>query len=187
MADFDGERKQLVYRGQNVTVYYEPDRRSIARCAVGPELTEAVTDLAENRAKPYAIGISPRTTGHYAKSFEVNLVYLAMGYPFLMTRVAAELANTDPGAAGIEWGQKYQKRHAAHGEFRTQQGHHVLRRTLAMLDGTRGGAEAALEAAHRAATSAGDGGGPRKPSVGSGISRERFRQVIGQLRDRGFL
>lgn len=178
----DGSRKQLVYRSANVTVYYEPDRRSIARCAVGPELTEAVTDLVDAKAKPYAIGISPRKSGRYAKSFTTSIVYLALGYPFLMTRVAAELANTDPGASGIEWGQKYKR----FGGTRTQAGHHVLRRTLIMLDGTRGGAEAAIEAAHRAGTSDGDTPAARRPSVTSGLDREQFRNVLSQLRDRGF-
>jgi hypothetical protein len=168
---FNDSRKQLVYRGVSVTAYYQPDRRSIARCAVGPELTEAVTDIAEGRAKPYAIGISPRDTTHYAHSFEVNLVYLALGYPFLMTRVAAELANTDPGASGIEWGQKYRNRT---GGFRTQAGHHVLRKTLIMLDATRGGRDVAAETAHRAATSVGDVAAPRRTSVAPG-SLQDFR------------
>jgi hypothetical protein len=183
-GSLNDSRKQLVYRSVNVTVYYEPDRRSIARCAVGPELTEAVLDLAENRAKPYAIGISPTQTGHYAKSFEVSTVYLALGYPFLMTRVAAELANVDPGASGIEWGQKSQRRGGGH---RTQAGHHVLRRTLIMLDGTRGGAEAAVEAAHRAGTSDGDVARGRRTSVTAGLTRDQFRGVTAGLRKRGFL
>jgi hypothetical protein len=131
-------RKQLVYRSASVTVYYEPDRRSIARCAVGPELHHAVTDLVTNVAKPYAVGISPRKTGAYAHSFETNITYIAMGFPELMTRVVAELANTDDGAAGIEWGKG------------RQPGHHVLGRTLAMLNHSRGPSDVAGEARHMA-------------------------------------
>jgi hypothetical protein len=188
-GSFNDSRKQLVYRGRTVTVYYEPDRRSIARCAVGPELTEAVVDLAEHRAKPFAVGISPRESGSYSKSFEVNVTHVAYGYPYLMTRVAVELANTDPGAGGIEWGQKRRRRG---GESRTTAGHHVLGRTLAMLDGTRGGAEAAAEEAHRVATSAGDTQpSRRKPSVAPGTleefrdRRRRTREMQRERQQRG--
>lgn len=121
------ERKQLVYPGRRVRAYYRPDRRSIARCAVGPELHEAVHDIVEHIAKPYAIGISPRETGHYAKSFEISTTYVAYGFPDLMTRVAARLYNTDEAAAAIEYGKK---------TSRGQKGAHVLGRTLEMLTAT---------------------------------------------------
>lgn len=141
-------QKQLVYRSPTVTVYYKPDRRSIARCAVGRELHHAVRDLAEGIAKPYAIGIAPKRTGTYAKSFQVHLRLIALGHPELMTRVTADLVNEDPGsgpggesgAAGIEWG--------SHGA----PGHHVLQRTLAMLNAIRSPRDVAAEAAHVAAT-----------------------------------
>lgn len=121
--------KQLVYRGANITVYYEPDRRSIARCAVGPELHEAVHDVVENIARPFAIGISPRRTGAYSRSFQLDTTYVAMGFPQLMTRVAARLVNTDPGAAAIEYGKRNRR-----GE---QRGAHVLQKTLEMLTATQ--------------------------------------------------
>lgn len=121
------ERKQLVYSSRRMRVYYQPDRRSIARCAVGPELHEAVHDIVEHIAKPYAIGISPRKTGHYAKSFEINTTYVALGFPELMTRVAARLYNTDEAAAAIEYGKKTSK---------GQKGAHVLQQTLEMLSAT---------------------------------------------------
>lgn len=114
--------KQLVYKTRGVTVYYEPDRRSIARCAVGPELTEAVHDIVNNIAKPYAIGISPRDTGEYKRSWRVDTTYVAMGFPDLLTRVAARLVNTHPAAAAIEWGNK------------GRNAHHVLSQTLTLLD-----------------------------------------------------
>lgn len=122
------DRRQLVYASKRVRAYYEPDRRSIARCAVGPELTEAVHDIVEHIAKPFAIGISPRDTGHYAKSFELATTYVVYGFPDLMTRVAARLYNTDEGAAAIEYGKKTSK---------GQKGAHVLTRTLEMLTATQ--------------------------------------------------
>lgn len=120
-------KRQLVYASRKVRAYYEPDRRSMARCAVGPEVHEAVHDIAENIAKPYAVGISPRRTGDYAKSFEVSTTYIAMGFPELLTRVVARLVNTDAGAAAIEYGRKTSK---------GQKGAHVLGQTLEMLTAT---------------------------------------------------
>lgn len=122
------DKKQLVYPGRSVRAYYKPDRRSIARCAVGPELHHAVHDVVENVAKPFAIGISPRDTGAYAKSFEISTTYVAYGFPDLMTRVAARLYNTDEAAAAIEYGRKTSK---------GQKGAHVLLKTLEMLTFTQ--------------------------------------------------
>lgn len=123
-------RKQLVYRSPTMTVHYKPDRRSIARCAVGPELTDAVHEIVDDIAKPFAESISPEYTGRYKASFERSTAYVAMGFPELMTRVAARLVNTDRGAAAIEFGT------AARGNRRARQGHHVLGQTLTMLDAT---------------------------------------------------
>lgn len=123
-------RRRLVYPGKNVRVYYKPDRRSIARCAVGPELTGAVHDIVDNIAKPFAESIAPKATGHYAASFERTTTYVAMGFPEMMTRVAARLVNTDRGAISIEFGT------AARGTRKARRGHHVLGQTLTMLDAT---------------------------------------------------
>ncbi len=123
-------RRQLVYKTKNVTVYYKPDRRSIARCAVGPELTDAVHDIVDNIAKPFAESISPHYTGAYRGRFERTTTYVAMGKPELMTRVAARLYNMDPGASSIEWGTKKKGRRKA------RAGNHVLGQTLTMLDTT---------------------------------------------------
>lgn len=122
--------RQLVYKSPSLTVYYRPDRRSIARCAIGPELTDAVHDIVDNIAMPYAISVAPQDTGRYRKSFERTTAYVAMGFPELMTRVAARLVNTDPGAAAIEWGTRQKGRRKA------RLGHHVLGQTLTMLDTT---------------------------------------------------
>lgn len=131
-------RKQLVYRSATVTVHYRPDRRSIARCAVGPELHRAVHKIVDTIAKPYAVSISPEKTGHYKKSFEVKTAYVAMGDPELMTRVAARLWNMDEAAAAIEWG--------SHG----RRGAHVLRQTLTHLDRKRNWIETTFEEAFHA-------------------------------------
>lgn len=92
------------YRGRNVVVVFELDRKGIARCAMGPELRASVMLLAENEAKPYAISISPRSDRqhqHYADSFSVvpdTVVIRAM------RRVAANLVNSAQHAAAVEWG-----------------------------------------------------------------------------------
>lgn len=122
--------RQLVYKSPTVTVYYKPDRRSIARCAIGPELTDAVNSIVDHIAMPFAVSISPRHTGHYSRSFERTNSYKALGFPDLMTRVAANLVNKDPGAAAIEWGT------AAKGRRKARSGNHVLGQTLTMLDTT---------------------------------------------------
>jgi hypothetical protein len=120
--------RQLVYKTKSVTVYYKPDRRSIARCAVGPELTDIVHDIVDNIAKPFAEAIAPEETGHYKRSFERTTTYVALGKGELMTRVAARLYNMDEGAAAIEWGTKQK------GRRRARAGQHILGQTLAMLE-----------------------------------------------------
>lgn len=117
-------KRKLVYPGRNVNAYYKPDRRSIARCAIGPEVTQAVNSIVDDIAKPFAIEISPQRTGRYRGSFERDNAYVARGHPELMTRVVSRLINTDPGAAAIEFGRKGGK------------GQHVLGRTLSMLIAT---------------------------------------------------
>lgn len=106
------------------------NRKGIAACAVGPELKQAVHDIAEHRAKPFAEAISEqfRDTGEYAESFEVNDTFThEIGKP-PMLRVAAELANTSGHALIVEVGTA-----ATNGV-----GHRVLRNTLEHLDATRG-------------------------------------------------
>ncbi len=139
MARVSGPKGTRVYTGRHVTAWYKPDRASIARCAVGPEITEAVRALAVFKAKPYAVSISPRSDStepghvHYQDSFTVVMGFTglspeAIGHP-PMRRAAARLYNTAPHAAAVEWGNQESGGHA----------HRVLGRTLAYLNSFRGG------------------------------------------------
>jgi hypothetical protein len=114
-----------VFSGFNVIVRFELDRRGIAEIAVGPELRDAVNDIVETRARPYAISISEafRRTGQYIASFEVNATHVVLPPEYPMRRVAAELANTSDHALLVEVGSE------------NNRAHHVMRRTLEHLGG----------------------------------------------------
>lgn len=119
-------QRRVVYRGTNVRVEFLPDRRSIARCAVGPEVRAAVRDLAANKAKPYAVSISPRSSRHhrhYADGFRVEMGHVTLPPEWPMRRVAAILVNTVEHAVIVELGAN-----------RTP-AYRVLARTLAYLNG----------------------------------------------------
>lgn len=110
---------RVVYRGQHVTVSFNMDRKGIAKVAMGPELAAAVINLAETKAKPFAVSISPRSNRahqHYADSFTVVPGTETIA---AMKRVAARLINTAPHAAAVEWGNE-----------KTPNGHRVLGKTL---------------------------------------------------------
>lgn len=134
MADFG---RRTVHRGRHIRIDFQPDRRGIAALAVGPEITALVRLVAESKAKPYAVSISPvgdhadgdETPGRYRNSWEVHdlkVVEGGDGYPML--RSAARLVNTAAHATWVEVGTKWTK----------GVGHHVLRRTLEYLDATSG-------------------------------------------------
>jgi hypothetical protein len=128
MAEFDPGRVN-VFRGRHVIVDFQMDRKGMARCAMGPELADAVHSVVEDRAMPYAIGISPvsdRNHEHYVEAFST-----IMGTATIrsLRRVAALLINSSPHAAAVEWGNA-----------RTDgKGHRVLGRTLDHLNGVHGG------------------------------------------------
>lgn len=122
-----GTRK-TVYETPRVKVEYDIDsyKRGIARCALGPELGAAVVLIAE-RAKGYAMGISPRSTRqhqHYQDSFTVIPGTTTLPLRFPMKRVCARLWNLAPQAAVVEWGNA-----KTNGD-----GHRVLTKTLAHLE-----------------------------------------------------
>jgi acyl-homoserine lactone acylase PvdQ len=122
-------RGRLVYRGQNLTVYFELNRRDMARYAVGDEVKSVVTEVAETRAKPYAISISPRSNRqhlHYADAFVVDNSHTVV--IAALRRASARLVNTAGHAAAVEWGNRQTR-----GE-----GHRVLGRTLEHLHATGG-------------------------------------------------
>jgi hypothetical protein len=95
------------FTGRYVIVDFLPDWAGIARCAVGPELKAACTDIAELRAKPYAIRISPRSRNntpghrHYQDSFTVKTGTTVIND---MRRVAARLWNMSDHAVIVEFG-----------------------------------------------------------------------------------
>lgn len=114
------QARTTVYRGRSVTVVYQTNRAGIAECAVGPELRHAVGDIAERRARPYAISISPVETGEYVSSWRVeNDHYTTIRD---MRRVAAWLVNFSDHAVYVEVGTG------------TNPAHHVLSKTLGYLN-----------------------------------------------------
>jgi hypothetical protein len=107
-----------------VLTRFNLNRKGIAAIAVSREVRAAVHDVAENKAKPFAISISPRSRArhkHYADSFHVEDTIVAdIGAP-PMARVASRLVNTAPQAIIVEKGAD-----------RTP-AHRVLGRTLEQL------------------------------------------------------
>lgn len=93
---------------------------------MSPKLLEAVMSVAQDRALPYAVSISPRSTRvhrHYQDSF---VVIPGTEVIARLRRVAARLWNMAPHAAAVEWGNEHTGGH----------GQKVLQRTLEHLTGT---------------------------------------------------
>ncbi len=115
---------KLVYTGRHVKVTFKMDRKGIAECARGPELTHAVQHLAETRGLPLAIALSPRSDRedhiHYQDSWTVLLGSETIRG---MLRVAAYVYNRSPHAAAVEWGNQ-----------RVGDGHYVLTQILNHLN-----------------------------------------------------
>lgn len=114
-----------VYTGLHVVVDFDFDEVGMAKVAVGPELRDAVKDVVEHRALPYAKSISPvsrRKHKHYVDSFRVTESHVVIAG---LRRVAARLWNVAPHAATVEWGNA-----RTNGE-----GHRVLGRTVDHLHG----------------------------------------------------
>ncbi|HEX8632239.1 MAG TPA: hypothetical protein VF755_29120 [Catenuloplanes sp.] len=104
-----------------VRVRFVLDKAGIAACAVGPELRDAVHDVAAS-ALPYAELISPTDSGEYLRSWEVvDTVVTDVGDP-PMPRVAAQLANTAEHAILVEVGTP------------NSPAHRVLSKTLDWID-----------------------------------------------------
>ncbi len=122
-------RGKLVHRGPHCTVHYDPDKKGIARCAVGKELRGEVMKLAKV-ARKYAVSISPprsqskKKKVHYRDSFILvpGLVH-DIGTPDKMTRVAVKLINTSPQAKIVEVGTERSPKYE------------VLQKTLDHLNG----------------------------------------------------
>lgn len=104
-----------------VRVRFVLNKKGLAECAVGPELRDAVHDIAA-AALPYAELISPVHTGDYATSWEVvDTIVADIGTP-PMARVAAQLANTSGHAVLVEV------------DTPNSPGQHVLSRVLDWID-----------------------------------------------------
>lgn len=81
-------------------VQYEADHKGIAALLVAPEMMNLVAQGAAEGMQ-YAISISPKDTGDYASSFEVEagLVVKTGGN----RRAAARLVNNSDHAVNVEW------------------------------------------------------------------------------------
>lgn len=105
---------------------YRPDRAGWDAVALSPQILAACMAEAE-RGKVYAVSIAPRSGDEqgrpYAESFEVEATTVDFGRG--PRRVAAELRNTAPHAAAVEFGNR-----------RTPRAQRVLGRTAAYLGGS---------------------------------------------------
>jgi hypothetical protein len=93
--------RHTVYRGRYVKADFKLDVAGIAGVAVSSRVRDACRNIAERKAKPYAISISPIDTGEYIRSFKVLDQHTTIHG---LRRVAARLYNTSPHAAIVEWG-----------------------------------------------------------------------------------
>ncbi len=121
-------RGRLVHRGLRCTVHYDPDKKGMARCAVGKELTADVLKLAQ-KALRFAKTVSPPRSHkagkvHYRDAFIlVPGTVSNIGKP-PMRRVAVKLINTSPQAKIVEVGTARSPKYE------------VLRKTLDHLNGS---------------------------------------------------
>jgi hypothetical protein len=93
-----------VYVSATMVCEFEMDRAGIREIAMGGELRKGVDEIVAE-ALPYAIDVSPESTGNYKKSWKVDTG--GSSVVAAMRRVAARLVNTDPAAAAIEYGNKH--------------------------------------------------------------------------------
>lgn len=114
------------YHGRVVSFTgYEPNRASIARCAVGPELHHAISAITEH-ARVFAELISPNDSSEYQASFTTE-VHVVPDIPFRqrgepMARWAGEVANISDHAILVEVGGQHTP------DYR------VMRRTLEWIE-----------------------------------------------------
>lgn len=114
-------RGRVVYRSPQVVARFELNRAGIRKIAMGETLRDTVMDFAENRAKPYAVAISPVDSGDYVSSFEVQPATTVIAG---LRRVVARLVNQSGHAAAVEYGNRH-----------NPNGHAVLGRTIDFLHG----------------------------------------------------
>lgn len=114
------------YRGKNIHFSgYEPDKLSIARCALGPEIHHALADLVKE-AVVFAELIAPNDTSEYQASFSTEVIevpdipYRVIGEP--MARWSGRVVNSSPHAIIVEVGGHHTPEHR------------VMRRTLDWIE-----------------------------------------------------
>ncbi len=116
------------------TVHYagfEPDKEGIARCAVGPELRAAVSEIV-HEAIIFSELIAPDDEGEYQASFFTDVLvvpdipYRVIGEP--MARWSGRVGNSSRHAILVEVG-------GGNGERFTND-HRVMRKTLEWIEST---------------------------------------------------
>lgn len=105
--------RKMVHRGRRVRLDVALRLDGIRRIAVSPTLRAATTKIVEQRALPYAVGISPFDEGTYLRSWEVAQGVEWRGGPPLppMRRVSTRLMNTSFHATVVEVGRKNRSAH----------------------------------------------------------------------------
>ncbi len=125
MPDFP---RRPVYASPRLVIEFQMDRSGMREVARNPVLRGQVRAIAQ-KAKIYAETISPRETGAYASSFQIDMSRIMVRG---MRRIAARLVNTDPAAIAIEVGT------SGRGGRGGTPAHRVLQKTLAYISGTLG-------------------------------------------------
>ncbi|MER7167033.1 hypothetical protein ABT336_13325 [Micromonospora sp. NPDC000207] len=117
--------------------------RGFAGIALSPKIRDAVHDVVERTARPYAVGISPSATGTYRRSWQVDDVIVPgaeLNQKWPLTRVGTRLVNKDPSAKFIEIGGAVR----VGGQVKPTPARHVLGRTLDHLDALSGRVRGAM-------------------------------------------
>lgn len=125
-------QRDRVYTGVRVRADYKPNRESMAKLALSPELAAIVMGIAESRAKPFVqeYADSFRDDGDYQAGLRVELTTVILPvigpnarYP--MKRVAARLLAEAEHSIIVEVGA------------RGSDGHHPLRHALDYIHATQ--------------------------------------------------
>jgi hypothetical protein len=97
-------RRITAWRGKNLRIDLEMDRRGIEKIAVSNPLRHSVLQVIRERALPYAKAISPYDpkgkAPHYRDSFHIRPSYAVIAG---MRRVAGQLWNLSDHSVEVEW------------------------------------------------------------------------------------
>lgn len=121
-------RGVLCYASPRLRIYYDMSRRGIGDIARSDPVRRAVHDVGE-KAKAYAVSISPERSGEYKASFHVIDSIAVIGPSregggLGMARCITRLWNTSPHSKLVEYGNR-----------RGWKGARVLTKTLFHLNG----------------------------------------------------